>query len=152
MTMAKLKKQLQKLTSPIAGNKADLERRLKEHEFGESNGIDDDEENSNFEADETTMIMQNRDVSNDEVSDPDEANHSCPIQRRSNEHRNVHGSARRRVERQRSVQFSKRPSYGTASLFTIKDIEGSISHFSGDDKVLVLKWIEEIEDISTLLE
>jgi len=37
------------------------------------------------------------------------------------------------------------------NLFTIKDVEGSISHFSGDDKMRVEKWIEEFEDMSALL-
>lgn len=35
--------------------------------------------------------------------------------------------------------------------FTIKDVEGSLTHFSGDDKLPIEKWIEEYEDMSALL-
>lgn len=35
--------------------------------------------------------------------------------------------------------------------FTIKDVEGSLTHFSGDDKLPIEKWIDEFEDMSALL-
>ncbi|KOC58816.1 hypothetical protein WH47_02476 [Habropoda laboriosa] len=35
--------------------------------------------------------------------------------------------------------------------FTIRDVEESISHFYGDDKLDITKWIEEFEDTSQLL-
>lgn len=37
------------------------------------------------------------------------------------------------------------------SHFTIKDVEGSLTHFSGDDKLPIEKWIDEFEDMSALL-
>lgn len=37
------------------------------------------------------------------------------------------------------------------SHFTMKDVEGSLTHFSGDDKLPVEKWIDEFEDMSALL-
>lgn len=38
-----------------------------------------------------------------------------------------------------------------AGTFTIKDVEGSIPTFTGDDKVTIHSWIEEFEDTSVLL-
>lgn len=37
------------------------------------------------------------------------------------------------------------------NAFTIKDIEGSIPTFSGDDKMNIHSWIEKFEDMSVLL-
>lgn len=37
------------------------------------------------------------------------------------------------------------------SKFTIKDVEGSLTYFSGDDKLPIEKWISEFEDMSALL-
>lgn len=37
------------------------------------------------------------------------------------------------------------------STFTIKDVEGSIPVFTGDDKTTIRNWIEEFEDTSALL-
>lgn len=37
------------------------------------------------------------------------------------------------------------------SKFTIKDVEGSLTHFTGDDKLPIKKWITEFEDVSDLL-
>lgn len=52
---------------------------------------------------------------------------------------------RRRNTRERTTYRCR------ANLFTIKDVEGSISHFSGDDKTQVEQWIEEFEEVSELL-
>lgn len=37
------------------------------------------------------------------------------------------------------------------SAITIRDIEGSMSHFSGDDQTKVERWIDKFEDTSELL-
>lgn len=37
-------------------------------------------------------------------------------------------------------------------MITIRDVESSISHFSGDDKTRVEQWIDEFEDTSELLQ
>jgi len=39
-----------------------------------------------------------------------------------------------------------------ANVITIKDIEGTVSHFSGDDQMRVERWIDEFEDMSELLQ
>ena len=39
----------------------------------------------------------------------------------------------------------------TANTFTIKDVEGSIPFFTGDDKVPIKRWITEFENTNTLL-
>ncbi|XP_024877102.1 uncharacterized protein LOC112457984, partial [Temnothorax curvispinosus] len=38
------------------------------------------------------------------------------------------------------------------AAFTIKDVEGSIPTFTGDDKMTIQNWIEEFEDTSVLLQ
>ncbi|KYN02276.1 hypothetical protein ALC62_06914 [Cyphomyrmex costatus] len=38
-----------------------------------------------------------------------------------------------------------------ANVITIRDIEGSVSHFSGDDKTKVERWLDEFEDMCGLL-
>lgn len=37
-------------------------------------------------------------------------------------------------------------------MITIKDVEDSMTHFSGDDQMKIEKWIEEFEDTSKLLQ
>jgi len=37
-------------------------------------------------------------------------------------------------------------------VITIKDVEGSVSHFSGDDQMRIERWIDEFEDMSELLQ
>lgn len=51
----------------------------------------------------------------------------------------------------RSSDTRRRSTY-TSSKFTIKDVEGSLTHFTGDDKLSITKWIAEFEDISNLLQ
>lgn len=38
------------------------------------------------------------------------------------------------------------------NTFTIKDVEGNLSYFSGDDKLPIENWITEFDDMSTLLQ
>lgn len=38
-----------------------------------------------------------------------------------------------------------------ADTFTIKDVEGSIPVFTGEDRITIHRWIEEFEDTSILL-
>lgn len=38
------------------------------------------------------------------------------------------------------------------NLFSIKDVENSIAYFTGDDKLSIEKWLNDFEDLSSLLE
>lgn len=62
------------------------------------------------------------------------------------------------VERERSERRRRRSpdvhkrSRHIRSEFTIKDVEGSLIYFTGDDKLPIEKWIAEFEDASDLLQ
>jgi len=62
------------------------------------------------------------------------------------------------VERGSSERLRHRPpdthrrSRHVRSEFTIKDVEGSLTYFTGDDKLPIEKWIAEFEDVSDLLQ
>lgn len=62
------------------------------------------------------------------------------------------------VERGSSGRLRRRPpdayrrSRHVRSEFTVKDVEGSLTYFTGDDKLPIEKWIAEFEDASDLLQ
>lgn len=53
--------------------------------------------------------------------------------------------------RRRNADVSSNSDY-LHNNFTIKDVEGSLTYFSGDDKLPIEKWITEFEDMSALLQ
>lgn len=136
-TIVELRRQLQLLQLPTSGNKAELVHRLKMYEDTRSyeNTSENDEDNSDSETDEVTMVRVN-----------DEMKSECD----GSDEEIVVGDDVPRATRRNT---SNRTRYGCrANLVTIKDVEGSISHFSRDDKMQVEKWIEEFEEVSELLE
>lgn len=136
-TIVELRRQLQLLQLPTKGNKAELAHRLKMYEDPRSNdntSENDEDDNSDIETDEVTMMRAN-----------DEANSGSDGSDEEIVTSDGGSQARRR-------NTDSRTRYGCrANLFTIKDVEESVSHFSGDDKMQVEKWIEEFEEVSELL-
>lgn len=112
MTVVELKRQLERLHLPTNGNKAELERRLRMYEDSRSN---DEDDNSDNETDEETIVRVMQETDSESNSDDEEIIISDV------------GSRTRR--RDTSDRVSHRCS---ANLFTIKDVEESISHFSGE--------------------
>lgn len=137
-TIVELRRQLQLLHLPTSGNKTELVHRLKMYEDTRSNedtSENDEDDNSDIEIDEVTMVRVNDEMNSESNGGDEEI---------------VVGDDGPRATR---TNTSNRIRYGCrANLFTIKDVEESISHFSGDDKMQVEKWIEEFEEVSELLE
>lgn len=135
-TIVGLRRQLQSLRLPTSGNKAELEHRLKMYEdlrSTEEVSENDEDDNNNSKIDET-MVRVEQETDSESDSDGEET---------------IAGDGASRTRRKNTRE---RTTYGCrANLFTIKDVEGSISHFSGDDKTQVEQWIEEFEEVSELL-
>lgn len=56
------------------------------------------------------------------------------------------------IESEIKMKKHRRDAVMKKSMFTIKDVEESLSYFTGDDKLSVRKWIEEFEGTGALLQ
>ena len=74
----------------------------------------------------------------DEDSEEEESDHERDVEPRND---------RRKNERREAIDAV---TWQVAS-FTIKDVEDSLAHFSGDDKLRIDHWINYFEDTSALL-
>ncbi|KAK7873768.1 hypothetical protein R5R35_005765 [Gryllus longicercus] len=73
----------------------------------------------------------------------------CNEREHDRRERNEHERDRRERDRR---ERSRREGNRAKHEFTIRDVENSLTEFSGDDKIQVEQWLNEFEDISNLLE
>ncbi|XP_046599255.1 uncharacterized protein LOC124295072 [Neodiprion lecontei] len=149
------REQLGRLGLSTKGIEAEHMSRLRRHEEkddtdegGDANKVVDKEGNGDTDGNE----VDKEDEIDKEGSDVtlDSSRHEETSEEEGEAARGVERNDAR-TRRRRTVRMERRER-NMPSLFTIKDVEGSISHFSGDDKLLVKKWIDEFEDMSGLLQ
>lgn len=92
----------------------------------------------------------------DDVDDEgigDQRRNYVPQARRYEEAQRLNTEVRPRVVHQQNIppMQDRTQAVNPASTFTIKDVEGSIPFFTGDDKTPIQRWIADFEDTSTLL-
>ncbi|XP_068993470.1 17S U2 SnRNP complex component HTATSF1-like [Neodiprion pinetum] len=150
-TVITLREQLGRLGLSTKGIKAEHMSRLRQHEERDDT---DEEGDTNKEVNKEG----NGDTDGDEVDTEDEIDkEGSDVTSDSSRHKETSEEGREaargverndaRRRRRRTVRMERRE-HNMPSLFTIKDVEGSISYFSGDDKLQVEKWIDEFEDMS----
>lgn len=130
MKVARLREELETLGLSTTGKKQELRERL-------LSAIQDDEQAESEDEEDVTD-------SDEESSEEEEEDGGRRYRKRDRKRRDdpteEHGRWRTGNNRNR-----------TRSTFTIKDVEGSLCHFNGDDKMLVKKWVSDFEDTSELL-
>ncbi|XP_029048391.2 uncharacterized protein LOC114878588 [Osmia bicornis bicornis] len=129
MKVSQLRDELQRRNSPTAGKKAELRRRF-------IKSLQDDEE-SDEELDAITAESENDSSEEEDKQVGKREMHRC---KRTMKERNE------RVD----VRSGGSPCQVT-SAFTIKDVEGSLCYFTGDDKLPIKKWVSDFEDMNELL-
>ncbi|KOC61196.1 hypothetical protein WH47_07095 [Habropoda laboriosa] len=133
MRVVELRDTLKKMQLSTGGKKQELRNRLKRHI--ENYTEDEDEASSDPELNETIIAHRTEDESSESSEEDIESgtdDEDAADQERSDTRSDI-------------VRMRAR------DRFTIRDVEESISHFYGDDKLDITKWIEEFEDTSQLL-
>ncbi|XP_043279405.1 uncharacterized protein K02A2.6-like [Venturia canescens] len=163
--IAELRERLEALGLSIEGKKNELITRLEQYEeVGERDNDDD-------KGGVTEAEREEEDDASSEHSDAGESDESedekKPVRygkirstqnkRRERRTRSSDESEEERSGRDYRVNNARRRrqerhARDAASLFTIKDVEGSISHFSGDNELQIERWIDEFEDMAMLLQ
>ncbi|XP_076280086.1 uncharacterized protein LOC143208958 [Lasioglossum baleicum] len=123
MKVAELREKLKEMNVNSTGKKSELQERLKDH-------IRQEEESESEEPDEYEDNEDDGDNEGDERE-----------QREQREKRD-----------QKPRKPAKKSPITNPSLFTIKDVENAMAYFTGDDKLPIIKWIADFEDLSMLLE
>ncbi|XP_043276001.1 uncharacterized protein [Venturia canescens] len=144
MKVKQLREQLEKLNLPTGGKKSVLVARLRDVMERE----DEDDEDDEGEQSE-------RDSESEQSEEEEQTDRAANGERTEDE-----GTRRVRRQTQRVERRGRERAEGdipratmvpVANTFTIKDVEGSISFFTGDDKMPIRQWISEFEDTSALL-
>lgn len=141
MSVKQLRSKLEQLNLPTIGKKEQLISRLRQYE--ENAKDDDSDEGDNTSEDENT--------GEDDAESSEVELASEQAAETDNDDRDDRGSETRRTRRRRDGRRTTERPRDPGSLFTIKDVEGSISNFSGGDKLPVEKWLEEFENASISL-
>lgn len=145
ITIKDIKKKLQILKLPTTGNKAELQRRLEEYEQEREESDSEDErtiiQNEPRKLEDQEEEQDDRETENEtEETDDSEDEEERRIRERTNK------------ARKRSVRTNQAMPQSAANMITIRDVEDSISRFSGDNQVKIERWIDEFEDTSELLQ
>lgn len=155
VTIKSLKEQLRRLHLPTTGNKTELQRRLEAYEDArEENDDDSDPENDTIIKNANPQESNDDDEDEDDQEAEDEDEQDELDEDRTEQRGRTSDRRRQRTTsaNRRSRRSSQAVSLNTASMITIKDVEDSISHFSGDDQLKIEQWIDEFEDASMLLQ
>jgi len=129
LTVTQLKEELDRLNLSKRGKKTELQERLSNYIRGKE-GDDDSTDEEDTEESEEDERKNNSETDNEE-SDSESETHEV--------------NKRQKYRREKQA-------FRTPNLFSIKDVENSIAHFSGDDKLSVEKWLGDFEDLSALLD
>jgi len=129
LAVTQLKEELDRLNLSKSGKKTELRERLSNYICGKEGDDDSTDEEKTEES---------KDDERENNSETDNKESDC-----ESETHEVNKRQRHRKEKQAPR---------TSNLFSIKDVENSIAHFSGDDKLSVEKWLGDFEDLSALLD
>lgn len=149
MTVAELKIEVKKRNLKQSGKKADILERLRKYEV--ESVIHSNEQTQKKTSTKPPEINRENLTENETSGSEDEEQVTI---------RNAHQSTTKSAQvdsddssqsddRRSSLNVSHRVS--SRSRFTIKDVEDSLTNFSGDDLFLIDNWINEFTDMSTLL-
>lgn len=132
LTVETLRNRLKRLGLPATGKQSELRNRL----ISYIENVDEEVTKTGETVDESDST----DMSG--VDEPDEIDES---ENESDKEVQQHP--------QREVQVNSRYGHDNASrnMFTIKDVEDSIAHFSGDNELSIEKWTTDFEDLAALL-
>lgn len=169
MTAPQLRDELQRRQLSTVGLKQVLLNRLKKAlEDDIENTVADETDEDNNTNDEQRPVRRTRGLERRHEQPPRNIRRQRLMRQRDppellrQEAQRSGGEGDRRSEashndvraRQRDVQSERETTHVNhmGSTFTIKDVEGSIPVFTGDDKMTIHKWIEEFEDTCVLLQ
>ncbi|XP_076686017.1 uncharacterized protein LOC143378059 [Andrena cerasifolii] len=127
MSVIEVREKLKQLGLKTAGKIVELRDRLKEY------------------------IRKKDDSADEEDSEEDEDSESGNPDSEESENEG-HNAKSRVLRRKCEKEKVKKSVIKKPSSFTIKDIEESVSHFTGDDSSSIGRWIQEFEDMGKLLE
>lgn len=135
MTVDQLKDELRKLSLSTSGRKKELRERLRIGRNKSGNCLTDSSTEDVNDGESTTEARTTRAKASSSSDSSDQENEDEDV---------TPPRQNQRTRRERN--------HVSSNLFTIKDVEGSMSHFSGDDEARIELWIDEFEDTSTLLQ
>lgn len=151
MKVAELKAEAKKRSLKQSGNKNEIVERLRKYEIDK---IISSTSSENAAAGSSAKRPETPDFNEDEFQEAESGNESDQhttirnVRHQSTKMSKQSESEESDLDDEAQAGSSRRH---PVSRFTIKDVEDSLTFFTGDDKYSILDWIAEFSDMSTML-